>query len=314
MVKGHRKEVLCNSYTWQKVLSHSATLGGLPAGVVGSVARRGRQPAVPSSSPLPIYVMRCAEEKKSNGPAHPFVSTAATRGAQVSTTLEEEEEEEEENNNNKERLCSASYSTCRCMKANRFNSSVTLGEVKHSRTEPGSRTGEKFDHAAVCSSSSTMEENGDGTARRGEEEEEDEKIKQKIRNSRVYIITDFYVAAPLRSAPNIGSHYLPMLTTRRFVQGQASQRAFLIDTGEGIIHHCRLIRIPDQIAHQLSHSEANVMTTAALVLNTVVATADDANVSQILQILPSVECGRITEPENQLFYMAHRNGSECFPK
>jgi hypothetical protein len=62
--------------------------------------------------------MRCAEEKKSNGPAHPFVSTAAaTRGAQVSTTLEEEEEEEEEkeNNNNKERLCSASYSTCRCV-------------------------------------------------------------------------------------------------------------------------------------------------------------------------------------------------------
>lgn len=31
--------------------------------------------------------------------------------------------------------------------------------------------------------------------------------------------------------------------------------------------------------------------------STVVATADDANVSQILQILPSVECGRITEPE-----------------
>jgi hypothetical protein len=75
-----------------------------------------------------------------------------------------------------------------------------------------------------------------------EEEEEDEKIKQKIRNSRVYIITDFYVAAPLRSAPNIGSHYLPMLTTRRFVQGQASQRASLIDTGEGIIHHCRLVK------------------------------------------------------------------------
>ncbi len=43
-----------------------------------------------------------------------------------------------------------------------------VGEVKHSRTEPGSRTGEKFDHAAVCSSSSTMEENGDGIARRGE--------------------------------------------------------------------------------------------------------------------------------------------------